>query len=149
MKRTSLLRRTPLKQGDKPLKRSPLRNRATANGINTPKRAVSPASNAQREKVKGRACVFTADDTAVDPAHLWPRSLGGCDDALCVVPLRRDAHRAFDDGELDLLPSLISAGCFEEMAHVIAAHRVSPLTLLRRLTGREWIEVDRLTGERY
>ena len=38
------------------------------------------------------------------PAHLIPRSLGGCGDALRVAPLCRGCHRAYDSGELDLLP---------------------------------------------
>lgn len=107
------------------------------------------ASKAQREKVKGLPCVGcgTADGeeffdggepVRCDPAHLWPRGMGGCDDAQCVIPLCRACHRAFDEGKLDLLPRLIDGKFFPEMAHAIEAHELSPLTLLERLTGQEW-----------
>jgi hypothetical protein len=42
----------------------------------------------------------------IHPAHLIPRSLGGCGDALCVIPLCGFHHRAYDRGEFDLLPYL-------------------------------------------
>jgi hypothetical protein len=32
--------------------------------------------------------------------------MGGCGDPLCVVPACRSCHRAYDSGELDLLPYL-------------------------------------------
>jgi hypothetical protein len=35
-----------------------------------------------------------------------PRSLGGCDEPDCVVPLCRPCHRAFDEHRLCLLPYL-------------------------------------------
>jgi hypothetical protein len=35
-----------------------------------------------------------------------PRSLGGCDEPDCVVPLCRVHHRRYDRGQLDLLPYL-------------------------------------------
>jgi hypothetical protein len=54
------------------------------------------------------------------------------------VPLRRDVHRAFDDGELDLLPYLIAHGCFAELAHAVAEHQVDPIALLQRCTGERW-----------
>lgn len=76
---------------------------------------------------------------AVDPAHLWPRGKGGCDDPLCVVPLERRYHRLFDEGKLDLLPALINGAYWPEIAHVIEAHQVSPTQLLERLTGEKWI----------
>lgn len=38
----------------------------------------------------------------LDPAHLWPRSLGGNEDPDNIVPLCRDCHWAFDSGRYDL-----------------------------------------------
>lgn len=101
-------------------------------------RGVSPASPAQRAKIRCDVCIVTgmsSDEAAVDPAHLLPRSLGGCDDPLCTVPLRRDLHELFDGHELDLVPYLVRAGRWEEMAHMISAHHVDPVALVERLTG--------------
>jgi hypothetical protein len=95
------------------------------------------ASDAQRRRVKGRACIYCGSE-GVDPAHLWDRGKdghGGCDDRLCVVPLCRRHHDEYDAKKLDILPMLVDAGCFDEMAHVIEAHRVSPARLVQRLTG--------------
>jgi hypothetical protein len=72
------------------------------------------ASKAQREKVRGMACVgcerMAAEYLRIDPAHLCARGMGGCDEPECVVPLCRSlhggCHRRFDAGELDLLPML-------------------------------------------
>jgi hypothetical protein len=96
--------------------------------------AVSPASDAQRLKVAGKACLVCRKQP-VDPAHLWPRSLGGCDHPDCVVPLDRRCHRAYDRGELDLLPYL-EPGYRVELAH--ALEHLSLVALLRRVTGTRW-----------
>ena len=48
-------------------------------------RAISPASAEQREAVRWRSCLVCAR-TPVDPMHVVPRGMGGCSDALCVVP---------------------------------------------------------------
>jgi predicted restriction endonuclease len=72
----------------------------------------------------------------VDPAHLVPRGVGGCDDALCVVPLCRIHHRAYDRGTLDLVPYL------EPRFRAEAAHAVTHLGLvgaLRRLSGNHGV----------
>jgi len=45
----------------------------------------------------------------VDPAHLVPRRLGGCDSSDCVVPLCRTHHRMFDSCRLALAPFLAPA----------------------------------------
>lgn len=97
----------------------------------------TPASVAQRAKVKGRGSIVSAERPC-DPAHLWPRSRGGCDHPDCVVALTRAEHRAFDDGQLDLLPYLIAQGAWLEMAHMIGAHRADPISMLQRLTGERW-----------
>jgi hypothetical protein len=62
-----------------------------------------------------------------------PRALGGCEEPECVVALCRLHHRAYDRGELDLLPYL------EPLHRIEIAHAVMHLGLigaLRRLTGR-------------
>jgi hypothetical protein len=78
MKRTPLGRRATLRVG-KTLRSTPLRR--------SPSLA---ASEAQRAAVAGRACIVCGTSAGpVDPAHLIPRSLGGCGDVFCVVPLCR------------------------------------------------------------
>ena len=64
------------------------------------------ASDAQRAKIVGGACVVCLQTKGLTPAHLAPRSLGGCDDPDCVVPLCWMHHRAYDTGRLELLPHL-------------------------------------------
>ena len=56
------------------------------------------ATDAQRAADAGRRCIVCGSDRRVDPAHLIPRSLGARGDALCVVPLCRFRHRAYDGG---------------------------------------------------
>jgi hypothetical protein len=95
-------------------------------------------TKAQRVKVAEAFCLYCGRDRAslpIDPAHLWDRSRGGCDDPACIVPLCRECHRAYDEHRLDLLPLLVEFGYWAEMAHVIAEHHVSPARLLERLTG--------------
>jgi len=101
----------------------------------TPLAASAPkaASAAQRAKVEGLACVVCEARDGVDPAHLVPRSLGGCDDPACVVALCRIHHRAYDRGELDLVAYL------EPRSRAEVCHAVAHLGLvgaLRRLSGR-------------
>jgi len=91
------------------------------------------AAPVQRIKVAGKPCLVCGAVTRIDPAHLVPRSLGGCEDPDCVVPLCRAHHRVYDRGELDLLPWL------EPRFRLELAHAVGHLGLvgaLRRLTGR-------------
>ena len=95
---------------------------------------MSPASAAQRAKVAGRKCLVCGR-VPCDPAHLVARSVGGCDEADCVVPMCRPCHRAFDDGRLDLLPHL-EPRYRAEIAHAVL--HVSLVALLRRLTGERW-----------
>lgn len=107
------------------------------------RRAISPASPAQREKVRlNPFCVNCgrelADWLAIDPGHLCPRGMGGCDSPLCTVGLCRTfdgsgCHRNFDDGKLDLLP-VLEPRYREEVAHCVlhmglegARRRLAPL----------------------
>jgi hypothetical protein len=91
------------------------------------------ATDAQRAAVAGRPCIVCGADKRVDPAHVISRSMGGCGDALCVVPLDRDCHRAYDRGELDLLPYL-EPGWRAQLAHAVG--HVGLIGALRQITGR-------------
>jgi hypothetical protein len=123
-RRKAVGRRSTLRRSGRLRRRTPLR-----------RSAVSPASPAQRAKVAGQACIVCGG-RPVDPAHLVPRSLGGCDHPDCVVPLDRRCHRAYDRGQLDLLPHL-EPRYGEELAHALT--HVSLMTVLRRVTGRRWV----------
>lgn len=120
------MKRTELKRGSKPLSRkAPAKRR----------RAVSPASAAQRAKVHEAPCLVCGGAWGVsEPAHLIDRSLTtvGQDDALAVVPLCRVDHEAYDGG-LDLLPFLEPA-YRAELA--FAVFRVGLVTTYRRVTNR-------------
>jgi hypothetical protein len=97
------------------LKRSRLLSgNRTTGGISERHQPISKASDAQRDKVqaigecavqdcRGAHAIFNP----IAPAHLWPRSMGGGDDPLDVVPLCREHHRQLDRHELDLLRHLI------------------------------------------
>lgn len=98
------------------------------------RRPVTPASESQRAKVAGQACLVCGRQP-VDPAHLVPRPLGGCEAGECVVALCRRCHRAYDRGELDLLPAL-EPRFRAELAHALA--HLPLLAVLRRVTGRRW-----------
>jgi hypothetical protein len=125
---------------ENPMKRTPLRPRAplrakTQLRRSTPLRPTQSmaATDAQRAAVAGRPCIVCGATTGVDPAHLVPRSLGGCGDPLCVVPLcRRPCHRAYDSGELDLLPYL-EPGWRAQLAHAVG--HVGLVGALRRIGG--------------
>lgn len=131
----SELRRT------KPLK--PSGGSLSKGGGDGKRASISPASDAQREKAREQPCIVTeamaVHGATVDPAHLWPRGRGGCDDPLCVVPLRRDLHRQFDDGEFDLLPHLRPhynpRAFLPELLHALDHADGDLLGLLHRLTG--------------
>jgi hypothetical protein len=83
----------------------------------------------------GRACLVCGG-RPVDPAHLVPRSLGGCDEPECVVALDRRCHRGYDRGELDLLPYL-EPRYRAELAHGLL--HVGLLGLLGRVSGTRWV----------
>ena len=121
MKRTPLRRRAPLR-GKAKLRRSKPLGRTGS----------MAATDAQRAAVAGRTCIVCGSDRRIDPAHLIPRSLGGCGDALCVVPACRRCHRAYDRGELDLLPYL-EPGWRPQLAHAVG--HVGLIGALRRMSG--------------
>jgi 5-methylcytosine-specific restriction endonuclease McrA len=125
---TTYLRRTArLKSGPPPVRRTPLARTELA-------RAASLiASPEQRAKVRARPCLVCGATALVDPAHVIPRSLGGCDEPDCIVALCRSCHRAYDAGALDLLGHLEPAHR-AELAHAVA--HVGLLGTLRRVTGR-------------
>ena len=114
MKRAPLRRSRPLRSGPGPARRTPLPRRPVRPGPwRTPageakldQRGPFGASEAQREKIVGGACVVCLQTKGITPAHLSPRSLGGCDHPDCVVPLCWLHHRAYDTGRLELLPHL-------------------------------------------
>jgi hypothetical protein len=96
------------------------------------------ASPAQRAKVKGLPCLACRQEAKCDPAHVWRQAMGGCDHVDCVVPLCRSCHRAFDQGELDLLPILAGSESWaKEQAHPIAEHGVGLVELVKRLGGNQ------------
>lgn len=127
MKRSTPEQVRAWRERSKPLKRS---------GSKPKRRPISPASPEQRAKVREARSVVSGEE-GCDPAHVWPRSKGGCDDPLCTVPLTRSEHRAYDDDKLDLLPALLAAGCIPELQHALG-HARSPLSLLQELTGTRW-----------
>jgi hypothetical protein len=82
--------------------------------------------------------------TPVDPAHLVPRALGGCDEPDCIVALCRRCHRAYDRGGLDLLPHL-EPGARAELAH--ALRHLSLIALLQRVSATRWAPHQPTTEE--
>jgi hypothetical protein len=121
------------------MKRTPLRRRAKLRA-RRPLRRTSPlqrtasmvATDAQRMAVAGRRCIVCGTDRRIDPAHLIPRSMGGCGDPLCVIPACRVHHRAYDRGELDLVPYLEPAWR-PQLAHAVG--HVGLIGALRRVSG--------------
>jgi hypothetical protein len=121
MKQTPLKRRTPLRSEAELRRSAPLRQGPSL-----------VASERQRAAIAGRRCIVCGTDKRIDPAHLIPRSLGGCGDPACCVPLCRPHHRAYDRGELDLLPYLEPAWR-AQLAHAVG--HVGLIAALRRITG--------------
>jgi len=121
MKRTPLRRRAPLRAKTK-LRRSKPLQRADS----------MAATDAQRAAVAGCCCIVCGRDRRIDPAHLIPRSVGGCGHPLCVVPVCRAHHRAYDRGQLDLLPYL-EPGWRAQLAHAVG--HVGLIGTLRRISG--------------
>ena len=123
------MKRTPLRRRAKLRARKQLQRHASLQ--RTPSMA---ATESQRSAVAGRNCVVCGTDRRIDPAHLIPRGLGGCGDALCVVPACRAHHRAYDRGELDLLPYLEPVWR-PQIAHAVG--HVGLVGALRRISGSQ------------
>jgi hypothetical protein len=115
------------------------RGRPLRRGAPLARGVIGPASVAQRAKVAGLRCLVCGAVTRVDPAHLVPRSLGGCDEADCVVALCRTHHRAYDQGRLDLVAHL-EPDWRAEVAHAVG--HLGLLRALRRLSGCRAIGED-------
>ena len=131
----------------RPPKRTPLRRKSALRRTSGLTRSTAlsrvplpAASEEQQRKVDGRGCLVCRGSGAVDPAHLVPRSRGGCDHPDCVVPLCRRCHRAFDDGRLDLLPYL-EPHRRAELAH--ALQHLGLIELLERVTAERWAALER------
>jgi len=97
----------------------------------------SPAQKAKIEREGGRVPVdidrHPAFDVMIDPAHIVPRGLGGCDDEDCVIGLTRGQHRAYDEGRLSVLEYLTLA----EQAHAVS--HLGILRALRQTTGERYL----------
>ena len=86
------------------------------------------AAHAKVER-EGRCRVCRSLDS-LDPAHVVPRSLGGEQGDLAVIPLCRVCHTAYDSFRLDLIPFLT----YEEQAEAV---RVVGIERARRRLGGE------------
>ena len=146
VKRSALQRKSPLKPSPETVREFQQRARRNSR----PKgRAVSPASRAQRIKVKDRLCANCGNLGPCDPAHLTPRAHGGCDSDLCVIPLCRTCHRNFDEefGErryVDLEALLALPEFAAERAHM--AEHLSLRKCIERLTGRRLVDGERIAA---
>jgi hypothetical protein len=135
------MKRTPLRRAAKLRAHSQLRR--TKPVQRTPSLA---ATDAQRAAVAGRPCIVCGAESRVDPAHLISRSLGGCGDPLCVVPLcRARCHCAFDRGELDLVPYLEPLW---RAQLALAVGHVGLIGAVRRITGPGGLTGSRTPGAR-
>ena len=127
MKRGRLPRRAPLEPGAPPQRQTaltratplrPVRSPGSQQGAGARSRLPLSASDVQRAKIVGSACVVCAQTKGVTPAHLAPRSMGGCDEPDCVVPLCWMHYRGYDTGRLELLPYL-EPDWRDEVAHAV------------------------------
>jgi hypothetical protein len=133
-------RSTPLKRNTSLASVSPRRveREGTVRSTLRQGRGISPASKAQREKVRDRVSIVSAQGPC-DPCHLVSRAQGGCSHPDCVIPLTRAEHGAFDDGRLDILPFLIAHGCWVELGHAVLVHHYDPVSLAERCTGDRYV----------
>ena len=104
-------------------------------------KGISPASPEQREKVRDRRCLVCGQ-YPVDPAHVVPRAFTG-DDPRAVIALCRLHHRAYDDGNLDLLREL-EPYYREELA--FAVEKAGLITTLQITTGERWAPVSEMAA---
>lgn len=97
------------------------------------RRPISEASPEQRAAVAGQRCLV-CPIKRVDPAHLIPVGVcrDGDGDPRAVVPLCRTHHRAYDTGELDLLPYLEPTF---RVALAFAVERYGLMSTVRRVTN--------------
>ena len=137
-------RRAPLRRTGPPKRRTPLRRSAKLVPRTQLRRVpISSASEEQRAKLAGERCIVCGE-RPVDPAHLVPRSMGGCDEPDCVVPLCRAHHRRYDRGQLDLLPYL-EPRLRAELQHGLG--HLGLLGLLRRISGGRWAPIAERSDE--
>lgn len=125
---------TPLRSD--PEKVREFNQRARTNS-NPKRRAISPASTAQRDKVRGTPCVACGEDRLVHPAHLIDRSLcpEGADDPRAVIPACPTCHHLYDTGKLSLLEYL-EPRFRVELA--FAVERFGLISTLERVTNDRW-----------
>lgn len=90
------------------------------------------ASQPQRVKVKNEGTCRVCRNEEPDPAHITPRSIGGCNDPACVMALGRRCHRLYDEHRLDVLPYLTR----DEQAHAVL--HLGIVGALQRLTNEKW-----------
>lgn len=128
------------------MKRTPLkRNKQLARGKLMQRTDSFAASRHQREKAHHIGCIvcgLQSHETRIDPAHVLSRALGGCDAAMCVVPLCAKHHDQYDQGELDLLPHMTNGQYVEELQHALGHMNGNIIGLLRHISGRRWEPVD-------
>jgi hypothetical protein len=127
------------------LQRSTPPRRSTTSKAGRPRlrsRAISPATAAQRARVKDRACIVYDPagcwcDGPIQPAHLIDRSLAPAagDHPLAVVPLCARHHALYDDHKLDLSPYL-EPHWRDSVAWAVEA--VGLFGALKRITGINW-----------
>ena len=130
------------------MKRSTLRRRAETARPKTardePSRSSERPTGLSRDRqpeaaVAGRPCTVCGATHRIDPAHLIPGRSAGA--ATLVLPLCRRCHRAYDNGELDLLPHLEPAWR-AQLAHAVG--HVGLIGALRRISGAAAPAVDAL-----
>lgn len=128
------MKRRPLNAD--PEKVREFQQRAKANSKRA-RKPISPASHAQRVKVKGETCVV-CEQWPVDPAHLIDRSLCpiGQDDERAVIGLCRKHHSEYDEGKLSLLEHL-EPWARQELAY--AVERFGLIATLERVTNTRYV----------
>lgn len=136
-RRKALERKTPLRADPEATRAFEQRGRASQT---RKRRPVSPASPAQRSKVKLLSCLVCAGDH-VHPAHLIDRSLcpTGADDPRAVVPLCPGCHRDYDEGALSILEHLEPRYRLEL---AFAVERFGLISTLERVTCETWRPLD-------